>query len=228
MKKIMVLLLGVAAAINAMAVDYTAKAKVVLSSTSGFSCNLTLAEAAEYGALNGATMNMEGRKIALYALNGATKLQIANAADLRNVPLGLLTDASTDYTITVSNVEGAETLYIHDNVASTDYALTEGASYNFTATASTTDEARFYLKKASSGELNVCFRDNKLEINDNPYDDPIVIKDANGNEIDGSPFAANTLLVDMTTIGAAGDRFTVEFGPIVDGNKARKFIIVKQ
>ena len=223
MKKIMVTLLIVAAAINAMAVDYTAKAKVTLTAESGFNSELTLSEAAEYGTFGGLEMYMLDRKVALYALDGTTKLQVARAADLRNVALGLLTDASTNYTLTVASVAGTETLYIHDNVAGLDYALTEGASYNFTATASTTDETRFYLKKASSGELNVCFIDNKLQINDNPYDEPIVIKDANGDEITGSPFAANTLLVDMTTIGAAGDRFTVEFA-----GGARKFIIVKQ
>ena len=223
MKKIMVLLLSVAAAVNVMAVDYTAKAKVTLTSESSYTCDLRLSESAEYGVLDGSVMNMEDRVVALYVLNGGTKLQIARANDLRSVPLGLLTDASTNYTISVSQVAGTETLYIHDNVAGLDYALTEGASYNFTATANTTNETRFYLKKASSGDLIVCFRDNKLEINDNPYDAPIVIKDANGDEITGSPFAANTLLVDMTTIGAAGDRFTVEFA-----GGARKFIIVKQ
>ena len=223
MKKIMVTLLIVAAAINAMAVDYTAKAKVTLTAESGFNSELTLSEAAEYGTLGGLEMYMLDRKVALYALDGTTKLQVARAADLRNVALGLLTDASTNYTLTVASVAGTETLYIHDNVAGLDYALTEGALYNFTATANTTDETRFYLKKASSGELNVCFIDNKLQINDNPYDEPIVIKDANGDEIAGSPFAASTPLVDMTAIGAAGDRFTVEFA-----GGARKFIIVKQ
>lgn len=224
MKKILVLLLGVAAAINAMAIDYTAKAKVTLTAVeSTFTCDLMLSEYAGAGVLSGSPMNMEDRKVALYALNGAAKLEIAKATDLGSVPLGLLTDASTNYTLTVSSVAGTETLYIHDNVAGLDYALTEGASYNFTATASTTDETRFYLKKASSGELNVCFIDNKLQINDNPYDAPIVIKDANGDEIAGSPFAASTPLVDMTAIGAAGDRFTVEFA-----GGARKFIIVKQ
>lgn len=222
MKKIMVTLLVVAAAINAMAIDFTAKAKVTLTAESSYTCNLMLSEYAEAGALDGSVMNMEDRKVALYALNGATKLQIAQAADLRNVALGLLTDASTSYTLTVSQVEGTETLYIHDNVANTDYALTEGASYNFTATASTTDETRFYLKKVADA-LDVCFRNNKLEINGNPYSETIVIKDANGDEITGSPFAANTLLVDFSTIGAAGDRFTVEFA-----GGARKFIIVKQ
>ena len=63
----------------------------------------------------------------------------------------------------------------------------------------------------------------KLQINGNPYAETIVIKDANGAEITGSPFAANTLVVDFATIGAAGDRFTVEFA-----GGARKFVVVKQ
>ena len=223
MKKIMVLLLCVVAAINAMADDvvYTAKAKVTLEAKSGYKCDLMLSESAEYGALTGSVMNMEDRVVALYVLNGETKLQIAKAADLRSVALGLKTDASTEYKFKVSSVKGSETLYIHDNVEKTDYALTEGASYDFEATADT--ESRFYLKKASSGELNVCFIDNKLEINDNPYDAPIVIKDANGAEIAGSPFAANSLLIDLTSIGAKDDRFTVEFA-----GGARKFVVVKQ
>ena len=221
MKKIMVLLLGVVVAVNAMAV--TAKAKVTLKAKSGYTCDLMLSESAEYGALTGSVMNMEDRVVALYVLNGGTKLQIAKAADLRSVALGLKTDASTEYTIKVSSVDGAETLYIHDNVAKTDYALTEGASYDFVATASTINETRFYLKKASSGELNVCFIDNKLQINDNPFDAPIVIKDANGAEVSGSPFAANSLLIDLTAPAYPAGRYTVEFA-----GGSRKFIIVKE
>ena len=52
MKKIMVLLLGIAAAINAMAIDYTAKAKVTLTAESTFTCDLKLSEYADAGALN--------------------------------------------------------------------------------------------------------------------------------------------------------------------------------
>lgn len=221
MKKIMVLLFIVAATMNAMAVDYTAKAVVTLESESGFNCQLTLRQADEYGALSGAEMNMEDRVIALYALKGSTKLEIARAADLTNVKLGLQTDASTNYTLTVSSVTGTETLYIHDYVAGKDYALTEGASYNFTATGSS--EARFLLKKSVNDPLKVCFIGNVLQVNDNPYSETIVIKDANGDPISGSPFAANTTEVDFSTIGAAGDRFTVEFA-----NGARKFIVVKE
>lgn len=222
MKKIMVILLSAVVAVNAMAVDFTAKAKLTLTAKSGYKCDLMLAESAEYGALTGSDMNMEDRKVALYALNGGTKLQFAQAADLRGVKLGLLTDASTDYTIAVSLVAGSETLYLYDADQKTNFALTEGASYNFTATASTTNETRFSLRKLADA-LNVCFKDNKIEINDNPFDDEIVVKDAKGDHITGSPFAASTPLIDMTSIGAAGDRFTVEFH-----NGARKFVIVKE
>ena len=159
------MLLGVAATINVMAVNYTAKAKVTLETESGFSCDLMLSEAAEYGALTGSVMNMEGRQVALYVLNGTTKLQIAKAADLDGVKLGLLANAATSYTLTVSSVAGSETLYIQD-ADSVSYALTEGAVYNFTAAANATDEARFVLKKAAlPAGPSICFNYNVLEIN---------------------------------------------------------------
>ena len=164
MKKIVLMLLGVAATINVMAIDYTAKAKVTLTGTSGYSCDLMLSEYADAGALNGSVMNMEDRKVALYALNGTEKLQIAKAASLDGVKLGLLSDASTSFTITVSAVEGTGTLYIWDGT-SVSYALTEGASYTFTAAANATDEARFVLKKeAMKTEPSLCFNYNVLEI----------------------------------------------------------------
>ena len=104
-----------------------------------------------------------------------------------------------------------------------NYALTEGAHYDdIVAVANTTNETRFSLRKLAD-VLNVCFKNNKIEINENPFDDEIVVKDANGDQIAGSPFAASTPLIDMTSIGAAGDRFTVEFN---GGNK--KFVIVKE
>ena len=157
-------LLGVAATINVMAVDYTAKAVVTLEAESGYTCQLSLRQATTYGALTGSEMNMDGRKVALYALDGTTPLQIAKATDLTDVKLGLKSDASTNYTLTVSEVEGTETLYIWDGTTAS-YALTEGAVYNFTATASATDEARFVIKKAPLPTVpSLCFNNNILEI----------------------------------------------------------------
>ena len=164
MKKIVMMLLGVAATINVMAVTYTAKAVVTLGSESGYSCELTLRQSNEYGALDGAEMFMDGRQIALYALNGTTKLQTAKAADLSDLKLGLLADASTSYTLTVSAVEGAETLYIWD-ADSASYALTEGAVYHFAAAANATDEARFVIKKAPLPTVQgICFNYNILTL----------------------------------------------------------------
>ena len=164
MKKILLMLLGVAATINVMAVDYTAKAKVTISSTSGYSCELTLRQADEYGALSGNEMYMVGMDVALYALNGTMPLQIAKAADLEGVKLGLKADASTSYTLTVSAVEGAETLYIWD-ADSASYALTEGAVYHFTAAANASDEARFVIKKVAMPTVKqICFNYNILTL----------------------------------------------------------------
>lgn len=158
------MLLGVAATINVMAVDYTSKAKITLESESGYTCNLMLSSSATDGALSGSVMNMEGRQVAFYALNGTTKLQIASATDLDGVKVGLKTDASTNYTITVSQVAGSETLYLWDGT-SASYALTEGAVYNFTAAASATDEARFVVKKTPMPTAQaICFNYNKLEL----------------------------------------------------------------
>lgn len=165
MKKIVLMLLGVAATINVMAVDYTAKAVVTLQSQSGYSCELTLRQSNDYGTLDGTEMYMSGRQVALYALNGTTPLEIAKAANLENVKLGLLADASASYTITVSSVAGTETLYIWD-ADSASYALTAGASYTFTATANATDEARFVIKKAAMPTApEFCFNYNKLTVN---------------------------------------------------------------
>ena len=164
MKKIVLMLLGVAATINVMAVDYTAKAKVTLEATSGYTCELTLRQAAEYGALSGTEMYMPGRHVALYALDGTMPLEIAKAADLSDLKIGLLADASTSYTLTVSAVEGAETLYIWD-ADSASYALTEGAVYHFAAAANATDEARFVIKKAPLPTVQgICFNYNILTL----------------------------------------------------------------
>lgn len=158
------MLLGVAATINVMAVDYTAKATLLLEATSGESCEINLYQSNSYAALSGYDMYMDGRKVALYVMNGADKLQIAQAKDFTDVKLGLKTDASTSYTLTVSEVEGSETLYLWDGTT-TSYALTEGAVYNFTAAASATDEARFVIKKAPLPTAQaICFNYNKLEL----------------------------------------------------------------
>lgn len=165
MKKIFLMLLGVAATVNMMAVDYTAKATITIKSSTGYYRAMMLQEASEFGALNGAVMNFDDSNVALYGINGSKKLQVVKGANLDGTKLGLMTDAGTEYTLTVSSVEGAETLYIWD-ADSASYALTEGAVYHFTAVDNATDEARFVIKKAAMSVKGICFSYEKLQITD--------------------------------------------------------------
>ena len=159
MKKIMFMLLGVAAAMNAMA---TAKVQLILTSESGYTSTLRLSQSDENGALTGSEMyedTQSPNKVALYVLNGTTKLSIAKAADFTGVNVGVsLTTADTKYTISVKSAEGDETLYLTDGV--NEYALTANASYDFAASA----VAFTLAKKAAPAVPGICHQNGKLEI----------------------------------------------------------------
>jgi hypothetical protein len=145
MKKLLFMLMGVAATINVMAVDYTAKANLLLEATSGEDCEMYLRQSDSYGALEGYDMYMDNREVALYAINGEQKLQMAKAKDLTNLALGLKTDASTSYTITVSGADGDLVLYdLADMTNIKSYPLVNG-QINFTAPANSTIENRFVI-----------------------------------------------------------------------------------
>lgn len=218
MRKIMLMLLAVAATINVMATEYTAKAKVTLSSGSGYYCHLMLAESTEFGSLDGAVMNMEDRVIALYVIKGDTKLQSATAANLNDVKVGLKTNGSTSYTITVSEVEGSKTLYLYDEEELTGYALTDGASYTFEAPASSTITDRFYLTKTlpDLGQLETCFTGTVLQINNNPYPGAIHVKWYNGSTNKDESIDRETPSIDFTNSkyksSTSTTVYTIEFG----------------
>ena len=218
MRKIMLMLLAVAATINVMATEYTAKAKVTLSSGSGYYCHLMLAESTEFGSLDGAVMNMEDRVIALYVLKGTTKLQSATAANLDDVKVGLKTNGSTTYTIDVSEVEGTKKLYLYDKEELTGYALTDGASYTFEAEKNTTIEDRFYLTKTlpDLGQLETCFTGTVLQINNNPYPGAIHVKWYNGSTNKEESVDRETPSIDFTNSkfksSTSTTVYTIEFG----------------
>jgi len=150
MKKIFLILLGIAATINAMAVDYTASAMVRVTSNTGYYSDFYYSESASLGALNGSTMNFEGRNVALYALNGTAKLQIIEGADLEGVQLGLMTDNGTDYTFNVSYVEGTNPLYLMDSETGVNYLL-DGTSFTIeNLPTNSTIENRFTLGRPAA------------------------------------------------------------------------------
>lgn len=214
----MLMLLAVAATINVMATEYTAKAKVTLSSGSGYYCHLMLAESTEFGSLDGAVMNMEDRVIALYVLKGTTKLQSATAANLDDVKVGLKTNGSTTYTIDVSEVEGTKKLYLYDKEELTGYALTDGASYTFEAEKNTTIEDRFYLTKTlpDLGQLETCFTGTVLQINNNPYPGAIHVKWYNGSTNKDESVDREAPSIDFTNSkfksSTSTTVYTIEFG----------------
>jgi len=216
MRKIMLMLLAMAATINAMAVTYTAKAKVTLSSGSGYFFDLMLSESAEYGALAGSVMYEDGEQpyIALYVIKGSEKLQIARSSNLDDVKVGLKTNGSNQYTISVSEVAGSDLLYLYDKEELTGYALTEGAEYTFTATANSTITDRFYLTKTlpDLGQLETCFTGTVLQINNNPYPGKIHVKWKSGTDRD-LEIDRSVTSIDFTEarFGTATN-YTIEFG----------------
>ena len=137
------MLLGIAATMNVMAVNYSATATLNLSATSGYGSVMYLQQSNAFGELDGAEMYMD--VVGLYAIKGTTPLQIAQAADFTNVALGLKTDASTSYTITVSGATGDLVLYdLADMTNIKSYPLVNG-QIEFTAPANSTIEDRFVI-----------------------------------------------------------------------------------
>lgn len=167
MKKLFISLLAMAATLNAMALDinYSAKATLGLkANTSEQTCNFTLGET-DFAQANKlcAEINMEGRQVALYAIANSKNYQIYANADVEGLPLGFLTNADTEYTITFSNVIG--TLYLVDAVANKTTEITAGGSYAFTAEANQTIADRFSITKVLPAKP-YSFINNVLVINE--------------------------------------------------------------
>lgn len=230
MRKIMLMLLVIAAAMNAMAVDYTAKVKVTLSSGSGYEQPMWLSESPSFGSsLDGSPLYespSEGLPyIALYVINGSEKLQIARTSDFKNVKVGLKTNGSTSYTITSSEVEGSGVLNLYDMETGAVYALDGSSSYNFTATANSTINDRFVLNiDVDTEPLETCFTGTELNIIHNPYFGKIVVKDGGGSTIKSYDYGTSSIDFNEKTAKGYyyytnGADYTVSFGG------ARAFIV---
>ena len=160
-------LLVMAASLNAMAITYTGKATVTLTSSDNKSCTMTIAESDELsdGLNNGyyAELNTEGREVALYVVYNGKYYQQFAAKSLADMDLGVLTNASTDYTLTVSNVSGSKTLTIRIN--GEDIALTNGLTKNITLTANQALGAvAGMVEPATPATPAICHQNGRLEI----------------------------------------------------------------
>lgn len=162
MKKIFVSLLIVAASLNAMATDFAVATLTLKGNTSLEKGEVTLVKTDNSAASSFcAPLYMDQYKVAIYAINGSEKYQVWANADLTSFPLGIKTYSDANYTITVSNVSGSETLSLYDAVTGQAIALTNGQTYEFAAAANSTIADRFVINKPVPG---ICFNYETLQI----------------------------------------------------------------
>lgn len=217
----------VAASLNAMAITYSGKATLTLTSSDDKSCWMIIGESDELAAglndLYYAELNTDGKEVWLFVeYNGVKYQQFAsNKATMKNLQLGIHTNASTTYTLTAEKVTGSLKVRING----VEYDITEGMSETITLPASSTlpaaGEEWKYKVQPTKVQLNVCFTDNVLIINENPYSENIVIKNASGTIVltKGHSVAS----IDFDAEGLAAGRYTVEFH-----NGDRKFVVEKK
>lgn len=96
-------------------------------------CVITIVEDdAASAAISGSEMNMQGRSLAIYIINGTEHLQTAKAAVIENLRLGFLLDAGTEFTLTVTGQQGTP-MKIYDAHTTLETELVLNASINITA-----------------------------------------------------------------------------------------------
>lgn len=249
MKKVLLFTLTILFAANMFGqIGYNAKAIISLRLQAGgmpsAKQNLQLAESDDLEeGLNGndgegywASFNEETTPLCIYAFydsdgNGSNEKYrvLETKSKLTNTKIGFKTTGAGNYKFQFSNVQGQVDLY--DKVTETLIEITSTTpAYNFTVandeSGKVVDDRFIAFYKVI--ELEVCFKDNKLQISSNPYTTSgIVVKNSEGTPITGSPFAANATEIDLSGASFATGRYTVEF----NGGKAaggEEFVIIKE
>ena len=202
MKKIMISLLMVAAALNAMAITYSAKAKLTLTASNNKSCTLTIAESDDLsaGLNNGyyAELNTEGKEVWFYVVYNDVMYQqfASNKETMQGLQLGIKTNASETYTLTASNVVGTP----HIMINGVDYPITAGMSEAITLTANSSlpapgDEDKYAIQPLAPAAPSLCFNYNILEVNG--YEGKSLIIKKGEEVIDNVPSLGNKYSIDL-------------------------------
>ena len=224
MKKMLVSLFLVAATVSAFAVEYTAKAKVVLSAGSQKSTLYLIQSNDLNEGVNEAwcgEIDLDEREIALYAIydgDDTKKYESFGSKDLSKLTFGVKTNGSETYTITVSEVEGTETLVWQD--ATGTHPMTEGAFWSLTAT-EIAQAMSFYT---APGTPEICHQYDKLTVN-NAAGSTVELKDMNDNVL----VAAKTITatdneIDLTAVAGLvkGNMYNVVW---VNGEETKNLVI---
>ena len=164
-------LLVIAATMNVMAINYSAKAVLKLVAPDAQEWIITVAETdfANPAALCAkANTSVEGVAY-MYVISGGQNYQTFAANDLADMPLGIMASVAGDYKIVATEVIGD--LYLADGANTTKIAVGEMAT--FTATAGKVINDRFQVVKTPiPTEFKVCHQYGKIIV-DNPTTEPM-------------------------------------------------------
>ena len=210
MKKIFVSLFIIAASLNAMATDFAVATLTLKGNTSLEQGEVTLVKTDDPNASSycAPINSIDLYQVIMFAINGSENYQIWANADLENLALGFKTYSDANYTITVSNVSGSETLNLYDAVADKTIALTDGATYEFAAAANQTITNRFSVVAAAPATPKFCFELEKL-----------TVKGFNGKKLSIAKKDGTVVVAEFTL----GDEYEYDFQPATV--EAGKYII---
>ncbi len=178
--------------------------------------------------------------IGMYVVYQGSNYMELNAPELQNIPLVIVTSreaaAKQTYTFAVElGANNSEAVYVTDfrpdgGGDPVKFQLTNTTEYHFTLN----NEAayvegqncviadRFVINYARTldADLEICHKDNQLQLIQNPYAENIVIKDSEGTEVKNVPSTNTPQYIDLSDLAAG--QYTVELN---NGN--RSFIIKK-
>lgn len=166
------------------------------------------------------------KSVLIYGLVGSHYCENVVANDLTNLRIGFTTNqVDQNYTISFVDKDGG-TIKLKDLETGDEITITASSpAYEFSVPAAQVGQKQIldrfvinYERHADSGELEICHKDNKLELLNNPYTENIVVKDAEGNIVKDVPSTNTPQYIDLS--GLPAGQYTVELN---DGN--RKFVI---
>ena len=163
--------------------------------------------------------------VLIYSYVETHPCEVVMTNNLNNTNVGFTTNlVDQNYTLEFSNFEGNE-LRLYDAVEDSTIVLNASTpAYAFSVTAAQVGRIqvldRFIINPAREldDELEICHKDNKLELHKNPYAENIVVKDAEGNIVKDVPSTNTPQYIDLSDLAAG--QYTVELN---GGN--RKFVI---
>ena len=229
MKRVLLSAITLVLALNVFAISFKDKVGIRLKPSSGTATLIDgVAEGYDvsgclsYG--NYTELGDPGTKCWAYAVFQGERYKKLYLKNLTNIPLGVKTIGVTSYTFQFTpGLAYDEEVVIYDKQEDHYIHTKTETSYVFTVDASQTNsyiEDRFVLMYNEAVDFGVCFKENKLLIDSNPYGGSIEVRDLNGTEVLDSPYLPCTDQIDFSELDPG--MYIVTF----DGDK--KYVVNKE